>query len=297
MAYITKEKPFSKAWLIAYSLIIVGTCIMAVGFVFFISPYKLAPGGVYGIAIVLHHLFGLPIGLTGLALDIPITLLGIRLLGPRFGAKTVLGFILLSAFISLFEFTWGYLPLVEDDALLSSIFGGVLIGAGLGLIFKSKASSGGTDVIAMIVTKYTKMPIGKVLILVDALIVLIALVAFEVWSIPLYSWIVIFVTGKVVDVVLQGMAYDKALIIISDKHELIRNKIINDLQRGGTYINGKGMYNEQDKKLIFTVVNRREVAMLQEFIYKIDPNAFMTILDASEIIGEGFKSFEEKLST
>ena len=213
----------------------------------FISPYKLAPGGVYGIAIVLHHLFGLPIGLTGLALDIPITLLGIRLLGPRFGAKTVLGFILLSAFISLFEFTWGYLPLVEDDALLSSIFGGVLIGAGLGLIFKSKASSGGTDVIAMIVTKYTKMPIGKVLILVDALIVLIALVAFEVWSIPLYSWIVIFVTGKVVDVVLQGMAYDKALIIISDKHELIRNKIINDLQRGGTYINGKGMYNEQDK--------------------------------------------------
>jgi len=295
MAYITKEKVFSKAWFKAYSLIIIGTCIITAGFVLFISPYKLAPGGVYGIAIVLHHLFGLPIGLTGLALDIPITIIAIKLLGPRFGVKTIVGFVLLAGFISLFELLWGYRPLVEDDALLSSIFGGVLIGLGLGLVFKSKASSGGSDVIAMILAKYTKLPVGKLLIIVDAFIVLFALVAFEDWKIPLYSWIVIFIAGKVIDIVLQGMSYDKTLFIISDKHELIRAKIINDLQRGGTYIQGKGMYNEQDRKLIFTVVSRREVAILQEYIYEIDPNAFMTVLDATEIIGKGFKSFEEKL--
>ncbi len=296
MAFITKEKIFTKEWFTVYSLISIGTFIMAAGFVLFISPYKLAPGGVYGIAIILHHLFDLPIGVVALIMDIPITIIGIKILGPRFGIKTIVGFVLTSVWVSVLEFTWGYAPLVEDDALLSSIFGGVLVGLGLGLVFKAKASSGGSDIIAMIIAKYTKLPIGQLLIFVDSCIVLFGLLAFQDWKIPLYSWIVIFITGKIIDVVLQGLSYEKTLFIVSNKHEEIRDKIIHDLNRGGTFLKGEGMYNHQEKSVIFTVVNRRELAILQDFIVKVDPNAFLTVINANEILGKGFKSLKDTSS-
>lgn len=294
MPYITKEKFLSAEWFRVYLLIVIGSFIMAAGFVLFISPYKLAPGGVYGVAIVLHYLINTPIGLVGILLDIPLTIIAIKILGPKFGAKTVVGFVLLSAWISLLEFTWGYEPLVEGDPLLSAIFGGLLIGFGLGLIFKSKASSGGSDIIAMILNKYTKIPIGQLMIAVDAAIVMISLVAFDDWKIPLYSWIVIFITGKVVDAVIQGVSYDKTCMIITDKPDEVSNKILVDLNRGGTFIKAKGMYSGEEKDMIYTVVNRREVAILQDYIRQVDPNAFMTVIDANEIVGNGFKPFSEK---
>jgi uncharacterized membrane-anchored protein YitT (DUF2179 family) len=293
MTFVTKEKFLSKEWFLAYTYILVGTFIMAAGFVLFISPYKLAPGGVYGVAIVVHHLFDLPIGLIGLALDIPLTLIGFWILGPRFGAKTVVGFVATSLWITLLERTWGYLPLVENEALLSAIFGGVLLGVGLGLVFKSRATSGGSDIIAMIIAKYTRLPIGQLLIYVDSVIVLIGLIAFQDWKIPLYSWITIFITGKVIDVVMEGVSYQKTLFIVSKEHALIRKKILEDLERGGTYLDGKGMYNEEDRPVIFTVVNRRELSILQDYINKIDPEAFMTVIDANEILGNGFKSIKD----
>lgn len=305
MAFISKDKPFSKKWLINYGLILIGSFILAAGFVFFITPYRIVPGGVYGISIVIHHLSkgmfsfapdGLPVGLMGLILNIPLTIIGIKILGPKFGVKTVLGFVLTSTFMDGLTWWWGNLPLVTDDALLSSIFGGVLIGFGLGLIFKSKASSGGSDIVAMIFAKYTRLPIGQLIIYVDSVVVLVGLAAFADWRIPLYSWIVIFITGKMIDVVMQGVNYDKTLFIISDKYDEIRDKIIHDLDRGGTFISGRGMFKGDEKTIIFTVVNRRELAMITEFIYKTDPKAFLTVMDANDIIGEGFKSLEEKVS-
>jgi len=206
------------------------------------------------------------------------------------------GFVLSSVFMDLITYFWGEQPLVAGDALLSSIFGGVLIGIGLGFIFKSKATSGGSDIVAMIIAKYTNIPLGQLLIYVDSVIVLLGLVVFADWKIPLYSWIVIYVTGKTIDVVLQGISVDKTLFIISDKFEEIRDRIINDLQRGGTYIPGFGMYNGAQKTIIFTVVNRREMAILEEYIHMIDPQAFVTVLEANEILGEGFKSLTEKIS-
>jgi uncharacterized membrane-anchored protein YitT (DUF2179 family) len=298
------EKIFSKKWFISYSFIVIGSIILAAGFVFFISPYKIVPGGVYGIAIVIHYMTegmlrwapsGFPIGMMGLILNIPLTIIGIRILGPRFGVKTVVGFVLTSVFMDLITYLFGEAPLVAGDALLSSIFGGVLVGLGLGLIFKSKATSGGSDIVAMILAKYTKLPLGQLMIYVDSAIVLIGLVVFADWKIPLYSWIVIYITGKTIDIVLQGMSVDKTLFIVSDKFVEIRDRIINDLHRGGTYIPGKGMYNGSEKTVIFTVVNRREMALLQEYIHEIDPKAFLTVLEANEILGEGFKSLKEKL--
>lgn len=293
MSFVTKEKLFSLDWFKVYSLILIGTFIMSAGFVFFISPYKMAPGGVYGVAIILHHMFGLPIGLVGLALDIPLTLIGIKVLGPRFGVKTVVGFVSTSLWITLLELLWGYKALVDNAPLLSSIYGGALVGVGLGMVFKAKATSGGTDIIAMIVSKYTKLPVGQALIIIDSFIVLGGLAAFGDWMIPLLSWLVIFLTGKIIDAMVEGVGYEKSVMIISEQHEMIRNKIINDMNRGGTYLNGTGMYQGAEKKIIMTVVTRRELVLLKHFIGKIDPKAFVMVSDANEIMGDGFKSLNE----
>lgn len=295
MSFIQKDKIFSLRWIKNYSMILIGAFIMASGFVLFITPYKIVPGGVYGISIVLHYLIGTPVGMMALAFDIPLTLIGIKVLGPRFGVKTVVGFLATAIFMDTITYFYGSEPLVANDPLLSSIFGGLFIGVGLGLIFKAKATSGGSDIVAMIIGKYTKLPLGQLMIIVDSLIVLVGLIAFQDWKIPLYSLIVIFITGKVVDVILEGMSYDKVLFIVSDKYQEIRDKIVNDLNRGGTFVKGEGMYNGKDKTIVFTAVSRREMAMLQEFIHQIDPQAFVTALSSNEIIGNGFKSLEDKV--
>jgi uncharacterized membrane-anchored protein YitT (DUF2179 family) len=295
MAIYQPDKLFSKRWFRDYAFISFGTLAVAAGYVFFITPYKIVPGGVYGIAIVLHYMLGLPVGLTALAFNIPLTVIATRILGPRFGTKTVVGFVLTSVFVDLLTLWHGESPLVHGDALVSGIFGGVIIGFGVGLIFKSKATSGGSDVISMILVKYTKLPLGQMQMMVDSVIVFTGFIAFGDWRIPLYSWITIFVMGKVIDTVQQGLSYDKTLFIISDKYEEIALSLLNDIHRGGTVLDGEGMYNGAEKKIIFTVVNRRELAMLEELIYRIDPKAFLTVINANEILGRGFKSLSEKI--
>ncbi len=301
-----KQRIFSTKWFLDYGMITVGSFIMAVGYVFFITPHKIVPGGVYGLGIIVHFLSkgsslwpeGFPIGVFNLLVNIPLTYIGIKMLGPRFGVKTIYGFVSSSIFMDGITYMRevGDAPLVQD-VLLSCIFGGVLTGIGLGLIFKSKATSGGSDIMAMIFTKYTRIPIGQMLIWVDTAIVFVALAAFKDWQIPLYSILAIYVTGRAVDLILEGASYNKALIIISDEHEKIRDKIVIDLARGGTYLKGIGMYTNAEKHVIFTVVSRREVAILEEHIAAIDPHAFITIMDANEILGEGFSSLKNKLET
>jgi uncharacterized membrane-anchored protein YitT (DUF2179 family) len=304
MAFIIREKIFSKKWFISYSLVTIGSFILAAGFVLFISPYKIVPGGVYGISIVVHYLTkglfsfwpeGIPIGLFGLILNIPLVVIGIKILGPRFGIKTIIGFVLTSVFMDLLDFMiTDPDPLkLQEDLLLACLFGGLLIGFGLGLIFKSKATSGGSDIVAMILEKYTKLPLGQLISYVDAVIVLLGLVAFGDWKIPLYSWITIYVAGRVIDLTLEGTSFHKMVYIISDEYEAIRKRIIEDIKRGGTYIPGNGMFRGAEKTIIFTVLSRREVTILKDYIREIDEEAFIAVTDAKEIIGEGFKTFEK----
>ena len=171
MTFLPNDKIFSLKWFKDYSMIVIGAFILAVGFVYFISPHRIVPGGVYGIAIVVHYMTvglfsfapeGFPIGLFGLILNIPLTIAGIKILGPRFGVKTVVGFVLSSVFMDVITYMRvdGDAPLVAD-ILLSCVFGGVLVGFGLGLIFKARATSGGSDIIAMIIAKYTRMQLGN----------------------------------------------------------------------------------------------------------------------------------------
>lgn len=294
-----------KEFFQTYALIVVGTFIMSIGYVIFVSPLKLAPGGVYGIAIILHHLFNFPIGLSGICLDIPLLIIGTLWLGPKFGAKTVVGVITLPTFISLWEKIYGYEPLISlpgqpmvpDPAanFIMALCGGVIIGVGLGLIFKTRATSGGTDIIAMILGKYLKhIPLGTLLIIVDSVVVLGALAAFKDWTIPLYSWLIIYVTGVVMDKVIAGFHSNKAVLIISDHYDEIRQHIFDELDRGGTFLNGEGMYNQDEKKIIFTSISRKQLPILIHFVHEIDPKAFLSILDVSETLGDGFSSLKEK---
>jgi len=304
MAFISQEKIFSKRWFTSWIIIILGAFITASGFVLFINPYNFVPGGVYGISIVVHYLTqglfeiwpsGIPVGVFGLVLFLPLTVVAKIILGPRFGIKTIVGFILTSVFMDFLTSVIGDTdPLnLNDDLLLASIFGGVFIGAGLGLILKSKATSGGSDIIAMIISKITKWQLSHLIIYVDTTIVLFGLIVFKDWRIPMYSWLIIFVSGKAMDIVVAGISYEKALIIISDKHNEIRDKIINDLNRSGTFLTGEGMCKNEHQKIIYTVVNRRELSILEDFINRIDPNATVTVIDAKEIMGEGVKSIAE----
>ena len=288
-----KDKIFSKSWFQNAVLIIFGTFSLAVGMVFFIAPYKFVPGGVYGISIVIHHLLGTPIGLVSLCMDIPLLLIGIKILGNRFGVKTFIGIVLTAVFVDVLGGVWGNNPLVEGDALLSGIFGGALVGTGLGLVFRAKATSGGTDIVAMILSKYTHAPMGQSLIYVDSVIVLIGLVAFQDWKIPLYSWLIIFIVGKVIDTVVEGISVNKVVIVISDKHEEIREKILFSMDRGGTYLKAQGMYEGVDRNVIYTNISRRELPILLAYIRDIDPSAFVSVIDAHDVLGDGFKPLKE----
>jgi len=334
LAFLQKDSIFSGKWFYNYSLVFAGAFIMAAGFVFFIVPYDLVPGSIYGIGIVINKLTvglfpqglfgalkpddytgffsgllyhfmdysndlfrrfggGIPVGIASLAINIPLSFIGVKILGPRFGIKTVISFILCALFIDTLTAWWGVIPLV-DDVLLSCIFGGILIGFGLGLILKARATSAGSDILAMITAKYLKMPLGQTVIYIDSLIVLCSLYIKPDWQIPLYSWIVVFIIGKVIDITMQGSNYEKALFIISDKYEEIKDKVIGDMNRGGTFLKGTGMYDGSEKNMIFMVVNRRELSMLQDYIHSIDSNAFITVMETNEILGKGFKSLNDR---
>lgn len=328
MPSIFHDRLFSLRWFKNMFLIIIGTFIMSSGFVFFIDPHGIVPGGVFGIGVVINKLTegmlpngpfdidqntsfistiqyyinnlfikyngGIPIGLFSLVVNIPLTILGIKLLGSRFGFKTITGVILLTIFIDSLTSWWGLVPLVEDK-LLSSIFGGILIGFGLGVVFKARATTAGTDILATIITRFSRIPLGQTIIIVDSIIVLSSLFAKPDWQIPLYSWITIYISGRVINLVITGIQYEKALFIISDKHLEIRSKIMTDLERSGTYIKSEGFFSETANNMIFVVLKRREVFILQNYIYSIDLNAFVAIMNTSEILGEGFKSLKQKV--
>lgn len=285
------DKLYSLRWFRSYALIVAGSIIMSAGFAFFADPLKIVPGGVYGTAIVIHHLFGLPTGTVGLIINIPLFLIGIYFLGPRFGTKTFIGTILTAVFIDFFNsFEYGC---PTDDIMLASVVAGVLIGAGLALIFKSKATTGGSDIIAQIANKYTKLPIGQLLIAIDSVIVFVGVIAFKDFSLALYAFITIFITGKVLDGILLGGSHRKAVFIISDKSDEIKDFIIKKLNRGGTFFKGQGMYNSSEKNIVYTAITRRELSALMEFVNDVDKDAFMSVFDTNQVYGRGFLPLED----
>lgn len=282
--------------------VVVGAALLAAAFVLFITPYRIVPGGVYGMGVVLNYLFpAIQVGTYGLAMDIPLLIIAFRIFGARFGTKTIVAAILTPLIMNGLTWIVGSDPAtmfggkidLSNDVLLSCIFGGTLMGAGVGLILKTHATSGGTDIVAMIVSKYLHMPISRAVLYVDSLVVLFGLIVLGDWKLPLYSLVTIFVSSRVIDYIVDGGSGDKLLFILSDKHDQIRDYILGGLDRGGTYIKASGMYTGSDKEMIFVVVSRREVSLMRDRIREVDPDAFMIVVDAHETLGEGFKTFEK----
>lgn len=296
MAFVTKEKLFSKDFFVTYAWLLGGCFVFALGAVLFAEPYKFAPGGTYGLGIVFHHLdviSGWDTEYYALCLDFPLLIIGIIILGARFGIKTLVCTAAIPLAMRVIHSTYGYDALVENDPLLSSIFGGIVYGIGIGMIFKSRATSGGSDIIAMILNKYTQISLGTLVIIVDGLITFSTVIAFGEWKLPMYSWIIIIIEGKVIDMIIEGATVHKTMMIISDKCDLIRDKIILDMNRGATLFSGKGMYEGKEKNMIYTTVTRREMLILKKHISDVDPKAFVNVIDSNEILGHGFKPLSE----
>ncbi len=284
-----------------YILLVLGNFIFAAGAVMLVEPYGFAPGGTYGLGMVFHHLWGIETELAALCMDIPLLIIGFIVLGNRFGIKTIVSTVLLPLFMQLLHRVYGYASLIEPEVMemtayehqiIASIFGGVVYGVGLGLVYRSHATTGGSDIISMIMRKYTHLSMGICNTIVDGIITLSTVLAFGDWKLPMYSWIIIFICSRVIDFILEGPKRAKTMMIITDKSEELRKFIINDMGRGATMIPGKGLYSGQGRDIIYVVLGRREMIRLREQIARIDPAAFINVLDSAEILGEGFQSLQ-----
>ncbi len=282
---MTWKKIWEFIWVTA------GVVLIALGLDLFLIPNKIAAGGVSGIATILYYVIGSPVGLTMLALNVPLFAVGIYRLGLTFGFRSLYGTISLSAAVDFFKV---FVSAPTKDPLLASLFGGVLVGLGLGLVFRYRGTTGGTDLAAAILRTYTGVNIGQLLFLVDASVVLAAGFVFQSWELALYALITIFVTAWVIDLVQEGISYAKAFFIISDRAEVIADRVIRELGRGATALKGRGLYTDTEREVIFTVVNRSEVGRLKEMVYEADPGAFIIVTDAREVLGEGFKQYAKE---
>lgn len=264
----------------------VGVVLTALGLDMFLIPNKIAAGGVSGLATVAHYLLQVPVGGTMLVLNIPLFLLGIYRLGLKFGFRSLYGTITLSLMV---DALLPQLPVATRDPLLASIFGGVLVGLGLGLVFRHRGTTGGTDLAAAVLRTYTGANVGQLLFLVDAVIVFLAGVAFNSWELAMYALITIFVTSWLIDLVQEGFSYTKAFFIISDSSQAIAVAVIKELDRGATALKARGVFTGADRDVLLVVVYRSEVTRLKDLVYRLDRKAFVILADVHEVLGEGFK--------
>jgi uncharacterized membrane-anchored protein YitT (DUF2179 family) len=251
----------------------------------FLIPNKVAAGGVSGMATVLHYLLGLPVGLTMLALNIPLFLASIKVLGAKFGLKTLYGAAILSVVIDL---TAPFTPVLTHDLLLSSLYGGALSGIGMGLVFRFGGTTAGTDLAAAIINKLTRISVGQSLLMVDFFVIATAGIAFASAELSLYALLSLFLTSHIIDLVQEGPSTAKAFFIMSAKTEQVAQRIIEDMERGVTFFQGRGGYTGQQQEVLFCVVGTREVSRLKDLIYSVDPRAFVIVADTHEVLGEGF---------
>lgn len=273
-----------------YLGITIGTMITALGLVVFLIPNKIAGGGVSGLATVIYYLFNFRVGVTMLALNVPLFLLGIRELGIKFFIKTLYATFTLSFFIDIIT---PFITPPTKDLLLASIYGGLVVGLGLGIVFRFGATTGGTDLAARIIQRYLKVSVGQTLLFIDGFVILLAIIVFGI-ELALYAFLVVFLTSKVIDLIQEGEGFAKAVFIISDYSEKIGNVILHDLNRGVTFLEGRGGFSGKAREIILVVVGRTEISNLKQLVRCIDPKAFVIVANINEALGEGFKNFIEE---
>ncbi|MBE9487897.1 MAG: YitT family protein [Bacteroidetes bacterium] len=286
--------------ILSWVWVFIGTLFVAVSIVVFTAPYNIVPGGVYGTGIILNYVFpSLKVGTYGLMMDVPLMISYFYFFGGKAGAKTVFAALTTPLVMNLMQTYIGDDPALmfggsfdmSNDMLLTSLFGAVIMGIGLGLIFNNGGTSGGTDIIAMFMNRYFKMPLAKAIMYIESVIILIGAIVIGDWRLPLYSLVFIFVLTKIIDYLVGGAGTDKLMFIISNEHDKIKEHILFNIDRGGTYIKAKGMYTGDDKEMVFVVVSRNQVGQMRKFVKSVDETAFMVVVDANETLGDGFREF------
>ncbi len=262
-------------------LILQGSLIQAIGFTVFLIPNKIIPGGLYGIGTVLYHLWSIPVGTSVLIMNIPLLLWGIRTLGPRFGIRTIAGIVLTSAFTDSILYIFGT-PKLTNDLMVQSLIGGILVGYGVSLIFKTGATTGGVEIVGQIINTKLKYAVGKAIFFMNITIIAGGVFVLGDISMVIYSMVSVYAISKMMDASLEGVSFYKGIIIVSDKHKEIREQVQKSIKRDVYYVN-----NEKDnrKRLLFTALSRREVAFLKEYVKSIDENASVIIFNAQEYMG------------
>jgi uncharacterized membrane-anchored protein YitT (DUF2179 family) len=267
-----------------YFSIIVGSAIVAISFNVLLLPNEVASGGVSGISTILKGVFDWKPAFVQWAFNIPLFVAGVILLGKNFGIKTAVGTIFLPFVVFMTE-SWEPWTL---NPLLGALIGGIMVGLGLGIVFRGKASTGGTDLAAQIITKFTGMTLGTSVALIDGMIVLAAALVFDIEK-GLYALIGLYVTSKTIDLVQVGFGRSKLVYIITNKQVEMRDAIYEEIDRGVTKLPATGGYTDAEKPIIMVVVHQTEFSRLKQLVKTVDPAAFVIVSDAAEVLGEGFK--------
>lgn len=288
---LNKKFFFHNIW--PWILITFGAILSAAGYVVFILPRNMVEGGVTGIGIVVKHITGLPIvGTSSLVITGFVFIIAFKILGKGFGAKSIYATILMN--IALDVFLIVKIPTAPGDNLLAAIYGGGIVGFGLGLIYISGASTGGSDAIAQILWKLKKIPIGKTLIVIDIFVLGTASIIFIPFESIMYSMIFIFVEIKVIDMVLNGINASQRIMILTDKPDEMKEVILSSLNRGITIFKGIGAYSGKEKLVLTSVVPKKKIPVIRRIIASIDERAFVIVQDVHQVYGEGFEPLPEK---
>lgn len=271
---------------------IAAAILYAVSVNMFTAPNQIAPGGVTGLATILNYLLGVPIGITTFLINVPLVILGLIFLGKAFTLKTLKTVVFFSLFVDLLN------PVLQpytQDHLLASLFGGILMGAALGLVFLRGSTTGGTDILGRLIQlPMPHVQIGKLIMLTDGLILLLSTIVYHNIETAMYGVIVIFLDGKVIDTILYGYDTGKQLMVISDSNEEIGRRVMGELERGATFFQARGAYSNEEKDVLMCIVKRNQFGKVKKIIKEIDPAAFVIVTEAGEVIGDGFKSIDKK---
>ncbi len=303
--------------LIQYSGIICGSILFAIAYSWFLIPYKIAPGGIGGLSQIFFHLLNIPVGLSMIIMNIPLFILNFIFMGKRFGFRSIYGMITVSIFIDLlslnnlhkigliadlskytFEINGKIIlaMLGPDDIYLSAIAGSVLLGLGLGIIFRFRGSTGGTDIPVAFIKEKTGLSIGTGYWIVETAIILTIGLVFADFKLIIWGYVNLFITSKITDLASEGLPYVKGVYIISEHTNEIKEKIFDKIRRGVTFIKAEGGYTGKEFNMIFCAMNRRQVSLIREIVKDIDPNAFVLLTDVSDVLGYGFRSRNISLS-
>jgi len=269
-------------------LTIAGSAVMALAYVLFLIPHDIVPGGAGGVAMILNHFFGTPVGLVIIAINVPLFIVGIKTLGKSYGIKSVLGVVLSAGLIDVFDYA---IPLqsATDNPILACIFGGILLGAGLGLVFRGGGSTGGSDIVGQVIARYTDLSTGTSILLVDAAVIAAAGLSFGSLELALYGLLNLYLATRAIDLVLEGLSYTRAMFIISDRAAEIARAVTVKLHRGATLLEATGAHTAEHRQMVFSVMSRREVAEARDVVKELDPKAFVIITDVYDVLGEGFR--------